>query len=278
MRLQRFEQEAHAAAGLNHPNICAVYDIGQANGAPYIVSELLQGETLREELRSGALPQRKAIDYAIQIAHGLAAAHDHGIIHRDLKPDNIFITNEGRAKVLDFGLAKFSPTASGNEANTLTGVLSEAGTVMGTVGYMSPEQVRAKPVDARSDLFSFGVILYEMLSGRKAFHGESAAETMSAIAKDDPPDLTETNRSVSPALERIVRHCLEKNPAARFQSARDLAFNLEAITGTSKSNVNVTLPAGKNAQLDLAGRGCAGSCCGGRRVLDWPLDAPPGAA
>jgi serine/threonine protein kinase len=244
-RLQRFEQEAHAAAGLNHPNICAVYDIGQANGAPYIVSELLQGETLRDELRNGALPQRAAIDYAIQIAHGLAAAHDHGIIHRDLKPDNIFITNEGRAKLLDFGLAKLSlPEGSGDE-KTLTGVLSEAGTVLGTVGYMSPEQVRAKPVDARSDLFSFGVILYEILSGKKAFQGESAAETMSAIARDDPPDLTEMNRSVSPALERIVRHCLEKNPAARFQSAHDLAFNLEAISGTSKSAAVVPLPVAK---------------------------------
>jgi eukaryotic-like serine/threonine-protein kinase len=249
-RLQRFEQEAHAAAGLNHPNICAVYDIGQGNGAPYIVSELLQGETLREELRAGALPQRKAIDYAIQIAHGLAAAHDHGIIHRDLKPDNIFITNEGRAKLLDFGLAKLSfPTLShpesGGEAKTVTGVLSEAGTVMGTVGYMSPEQVRAKPVDARSDLFSFGVILYEMLSGKKAFQGESAAETMSAIVKEDPTDLAEANRNISPALERVVRHCLEKNPAARFQSAHDLAFNLEALTGVSKSAANVPLPAAK---------------------------------
>jgi eukaryotic-like serine/threonine-protein kinase len=245
LRLQRFEQEAHAAAGLNHPNICAVYDIGQANGAPYIVSELLQGETLREQLRSGALPQRKAIDYAIQIAHGLAAAHDHGIIHRDLKPDNIFITNEGRAKLLDFGLAKLSQPERGDEAKTLTGVLSEAGTVMGTVGYMSPEQVRAKPVDARSDLFSFGVILYEMLSGKRAFQGESAAETMSAIVKEDPPDLAEANRNISPALERVVRHCLEKNPAARFQSAHDLAFNLEALTGVSKSAANVPLPAAK---------------------------------
>jgi tRNA A-37 threonylcarbamoyl transferase component Bud32/WD40 repeat protein len=242
-RLQRFEQEAHAAAGLNHPNICAVYDIGQANGAPYIVSELLEGETLREELRNGALPQRKAIDYAIQIAHGLAAAHDHGIIHRDLKPDNIFITNDGRAKLLDFGLAKLSQPESGDDAKTVTGVLSEAGTVMGTVGYMSPEQVRAKPVDARSDLFSFGVILYEMLSGKRAFQGESAAETMSAIVKEDPPDLAEANRNISPALERIVRHCLEKNPAARFQSAHDLAFNLEAITGTSKSATAIALPA-----------------------------------
>jgi len=241
-RLQRFEQEAHAAAGLNHPNILAVYDIGQANGAPYIVSELLQGETLREQLRGGGLPQRKVIDYAIQIAHGLAAAHDHEIVHRDLKPENVFITNEGRVKLLDFGLAKFNQPESNDEAKTITGVLSEPGTVLGTVGYMSPEQVRAKPVDARSDLFSFGVMLYEMLSGKRAFHGESAAETMSAIVKEDPPDLTETNRNISPELERIVRHCLEKNPAARFQSAHDLAFNLEALTGISKSGPSVLLP------------------------------------
>jgi eukaryotic-like serine/threonine-protein kinase len=240
-RLQRFEQEAHAAAALNHPNILAVYDIGRQDNSPYIVSELLQGETLREQLQSGALSQRKAIDYATQIAHGLAAAHDKGIIHRDLKPENIFITQDGRAKILDFGLAKLKQPESGDDTQTLTGVMSEAGTVLGTVGYMSPEQVRAKPVDARSDLFSFGVILYEMLSGKRAFQAESAPETMSAIVKEDPPDLSETNRNISPALERIIRHCLEKNPVARFQSAHDLAFNLEALSGTSKSVSGVDL-------------------------------------
>ena len=241
-RLQRFEQEAHAAAALNHPNILAVYDIGRQDNSPYIVSELLQGETLREQLQSGALSQRKAIDYATQVAHGLAAAHDKGIIHRDLKPENIFITQDGRAKILDFGLAKLKQPESGDATQTLTGVMSEAGTVLGTVGYMSPEQVRAKPVDARSDLFSFGVILYEMLSGKRAFQAESAPETMSAIVKEDPPDLSETNRNISPALERIIRHCLEKNPVARFQSAHDLAFNLEALSGTSKSVSGVDLP------------------------------------
>ena len=241
-RLRRFEQEAHAAAALNHPNILAVYDVGTRDGSPYIVSELLKGETLRDLLNSGPIPARKAIDYAVQIAHGLAAAHDKGIVHRDLKPENIFVTDDGRAKVLDFGLAKLTRPEAGSDGATLTGVMeSDAGTVLGTVGYMSPEQVRAKLVDARSDLFSFGAILYEMLSGKRAFHGESPAETMSAIVKEEPPELSETNATVSPALERIVRHCLEKNPAARFQSAQDLAFNLEALTGTSKLTSNIQL-------------------------------------
>jgi len=238
-RLHRFEQEAHAAAALNHPNILAVYDIGQQDGSPYIVSELLDGETLRERLRSGPLPIRKAVDYAQQIASGLAAAHDRGIIHRDLKPENVFITNDGRVKILDFGLAKLARSeGSGDQALTQT-VQSDPGTVLGTVGYMSPEQVRGKPADARSDLFSFGAILYEMLSGKRAFHGESAAETMSAIVKEEPPEVTETNRNVPPALERIVRHCLEKNPTERFQSARDIAFALETVSGTSQTSARV---------------------------------------
>jgi serine/threonine protein kinase len=245
-RLQRFEQEARAAATLNHPNILAVYDIGtyvptSVEGAtalatqecPYIVSELLEGQTLRERLSGGALPVRKAIDYAQQITRGLAAAHDKGIVHRDLKPENIFVTNDGRIKILDFGLAKLTrPEISEGVSITQT-IQSEAGTVLGTVGYMSPEQVRGIPTDARSDLFSVGVILYEMLSGKRAFKGESAAETMSAILKEEPPELAETNRAVPPALERIVRHCLEKNPVERFQSARDVAFDLEMISSES---------------------------------------------
>ncbi|MFZ0319087.1 MAG: protein kinase [Candidatus Sulfotelmatobacter sp.] len=236
-RLQRFAQESRAAAALNHPNILSIYDIGDDHGAPYVVSELLEGETLRDRLRDTALPSRKAIDYAQQIASGLAAAHDKGIVHRDLKPENIFITHDGRAKILDFGLAKFTrPEADASgEAPTQQVVGTDAGTVMGTVGYMSPEQVRGKPADARADIFSFGAILYEMLSGKRAFHGDSAVDTMSAILKEDPPDLSETNRNVAPALERIVRHCLEKNPAERFQSARDVAFNLGALTEVSTS-------------------------------------------
>jgi len=236
VRLRRFEQEARAAAALNHPNILAVHDIGTEEGSPYIVSELLEGETLRERLRSGPLRVRKAIDYALQIARGLAAAHDKGIVHRDLKPENIFVTRDGRVKILDFGLAKLIERGSAPEAATRT-IHSDAGTVLGTVGYMSPEQVRGKPTDARTDLFSFGAILYEMFSGKRAFHGDTAADTMTAILTKEPPDLTNMNRNVIPALERIVRHCLEKNPEERFQSARDVAFDLETISAVSSASV-----------------------------------------
>jgi Tol biopolymer transport system component len=233
-RLQRFAQESRAAAALNHPNILSIYDIGEDRGAPYVVSELLEGETLRDRLRNGPLTSRKAIDYAQQIARGLAAAHEKGIVHRDLKPENIFITGDGRVKILDFGLAKFTrPEADLSDDAPTMQVNTEAGTVLGTAGYMSPEQVRGKPADSRSDIFSFGAILYEMLSGKRAFHRDSAADTMSAILKEEPPDLAETNRNISPALDRIVRHCLEKGPAERFQSARDAAFNLEALTDVS---------------------------------------------
>ncbi len=253
-RLRRFEIEARAAAALNHPNLLAVYDIGTyrptvtegtaaaaaAQECPYIVGELLEGETLRERLRNGALSLRKAVDCAQQIARGLAAAHEKGIVHRDLKPENIFITEDGRVKILDFGLAKLTRSEAAGDADLATQTIhSEAGTVLGTVGYMSPEQVRGKPADARSDLFSFGAILYEMLSGKRAFHGASAAETMSAILNEEPPELTETNRTVPPALERVVRHCLEKSAAERFQSARDLAFDLEMVSGTSQSGARV---------------------------------------
>jgi Tol biopolymer transport system component len=236
-RLHRFEQEARAAASLNHPNILAVYDIGTQDGAPYIVSELLEGESVRERLRSGPLSLRKAIDCALQIARGLAAAHDKGIVHRDLKPDNIFITRDGRVKLLDFGLAKLTqaaPTLGDSETRTIQ---SEVGTVLGTMGYISPEQVRGKAADARSDLFAFGAVLYEMISGKRAFHGETAADTMSAILHTEPPELTETNRNVPPALDRIVRHCLEKNPEERFHSAHDVAFDLETLTSVSSSTV-----------------------------------------
>ena len=234
-RLHRFEQEASAASALNHPSILAIYDIGTHDGSPYIVSELLEGETLRSRVGGAATAQRRVIDYALQIARGLAAAHEKGIVHRDLKPDNIFITNDGRVKILDFGIAKLTqPEGVQSQTEIPTKrVDTEPGVVMGTVGYMSPEQVRGRPVDHRSDIFSFGAILYEMLSGRRAFHGESAADTMSAILKEDPPDLSDTNQNVSPALERLVNHCLEKNPEARFHSARDLAFALEALSGSS---------------------------------------------
>ncbi|MGO8983695.1 MAG: protein kinase domain-containing protein [Terriglobales bacterium] len=233
-RLQRFVQEARSAAALNHPNILSIFDIGEEQGAPYIVSELLEGQTLRERLRAGPLSSRKAIEYAQQVARGLAAAHDKGIVHRDLKPENLFLTNDDRVKILDFGLAKLTRPEIDPDAEAATAqVNTEPGQIMGTAGYMSPEQVRGKPADHRSDIFAFGSILYEMLSGQRAFRGESPADTMSAILKEEPSELSETARNVPPALERMVRHCLEKNPAQRFQSAGDLAFNLEALTDSS---------------------------------------------
>ena len=238
-RLNRFEQEAQAAGALNHPNILSIYHIGTHDGAPYIVSELLEGETLRERMAGGALPQRKAIDYGLQIVKGLAAAHEKGIVHRDIKPDNIFITDDGRVKILDFGLAKLTAAVNGVESQTevpTRKVNTDPGTVMGTMGYISPEQLKGKHVDHRSDIFSFGAILYEMLSGKRAFRGDSMAETMSAILREDPPDLSETNKTVSPALERVVRHCLEKNPVERFHSARDLAFAIESLSGSAISS------------------------------------------
>ena len=241
-RLHRFEQEACAAGALNHPNILVIHHIDTYEGSPYIVSELLEGETLRHRLSGAKLAQRRVIDYACQIAHGLAAAHEKGIVHRDLKPDNIFLTKDERVKILDFGLAKLTqPDGSQSQTEIPTRrVDTNPGVLMGTVGYMSPEQVRGKSVDHRSDIFSFGTILYEMLSGHRAFHGESAADTMSAILKEDPPELSDTNKSISPALERLVNHCLEKNPEARFHSARDLAFALEALSGSSPTSAQTT--------------------------------------
>ena len=242
-RLRRFEQEARAVASLNHPNIVALYDIGQDDDAPFLVSELLEGESLREVLTRGVPSHRKAIDYAVQIAHGLAAAHSKNIAHRDLKPDNIFVTREGRVKILDFGLAKSverSAAQSQNAMLTMTAAApaTDAGVVMGTAGYMSPEQVRGAGVDCRTDIFSFGAVLYEMLTGQRAFKRDTAPETMAAILNDDPPDLLESGRHIPPGLDRIVRHCLEKAPEQRFQSARDLAFDLESLsTATSSTTV-----------------------------------------
>ena len=238
-RLQRFEQEARATGMLNHPNLLTIYDVGKEDGAPFIVSELLEGETLRDRLLRGPLPPRRSIDAALQIAMGLAAAHEKGIVHRDLKPDNIFLTRDGRAKILDFGIAKLSnPTEAGPFASTAT----EPGMVLGTVGYMSPEQVRGELVDTRSDIFSFGAILYEMLSGVRAFKRGSSIETLSAILKEDPPDLTDTLPNLPPALDRMVRRCLEKDRDLRFQSARDLAFNLETLTTLSTPGTLSNVP------------------------------------
>src|SRR5262245_45712306 len=202
-RLARFEQEAQAVGALNHPNILVIHHIDTHEGTPYIVSELLEGETLRDRMGGVALPQRKTLDYALQIAQGLAAAHEKGIVHRDLKPENLFITKDGRLKILDFGLAKLSGVGDGVSSQTevpTRKVNTAPGVVMGTIGYMSPEQLRGKPADHRSDIFSFGAILYEMLSGRRAFRGESTADTISSILREDPPDLSSTNRNINPAL------------------------------------------------------------------------------
>ena len=239
-RLIRFEQEARATSALNHPNILTIFDFGTHDDSPYIVSEFLEGEELRAQLTEGALSHRKAIDYAQQIAAGLAAAHEKGITHRDLKPENIFINSEGRAKILDFGLAKLKTLRSeaiGSGVATMKAI-TDAGTVLGTVGYMSPEQVRGQGADYRSDIFSFGVILYEMLSGRRAFTGDSAVEVMNAILKDEPQDLMETNPRISAALERIVRRCLEKKPERRFQSTSDLCFAIESLSMPSGSRLD----------------------------------------
>jgi len=231
-RLRRFEQEAQAAAALNHPNILAIHQFGTFEGAPYLVSELLEGGTLGQLQARRPLPVRKAIDYGVQIAHGLAAAHEKGIVHRDLKPDNIFITKDGRVKILDFGLAKLTQVkaASAGDPTVSLHERTEPGVVLGTVGYMSPEQVRGEKADSRADIFAFGAILYEMLSGRRAFRKPTSAETMTAILHEDPPGIAQIAPSTSPALLRIVHRCLEKNPEQRFQSASDLAFALEALS------------------------------------------------
>ncbi len=242
-RLKRFEQEARAAGILNHPNITAVYDVGaDPSGAPFVVQELLEGETLRAELSGGRFAPRKAIDDAIQIAQGLAAAHDKGIVHRDLKPENLFVTRDGRVKILDFGLAKLTQVESAGGTSRLP-TATEPGIIMGTLGYMSPEQVKGEPADERSDIFALGAILYEMLSGRRAFEGGSTGEAMAAILREDPPDPSQTNRNVSPGLDRLVRHCLEKNPERRFQSARDLAYDLETLSTSSGAAPSSALPA-----------------------------------
>ena len=235
-RQRRFEQEARAAARLNNPNILHIYDVGQHEGQPYLVTELLEGETLRDRMAGEALPIRKSVELAIAIAHGLAAAHEQGIVHRDLKPENLFVTGDGRLKILDFGLAKLTRPDDADGALTLArslGTDTDPGVVLGTVGYMSPEQVRGQHVDHRSDLFSLGAILYEMLSGKRAFRGDSPADTMSAILREDPSDLTAEDGEIPLALERIVRHCLEKSPGERFRSAHDLAFQLEGLSSPS---------------------------------------------
>ncbi len=256
-RLRRFETEARAVAALNHPNILSVHDIGTEDGAPYLVSECLEGHSLRQEL-SGALPLRRIVEYGTQIAQGLAAAHDKGIIHRDLKPENIFVTQDGRVKILDFGLAKLAvPDTVSNDCATVEAQPTSVGTVVGTVGYMAPEQVKGEPADARSDIFALGTILYEMLSGQRAFRRDTSAETMTAILKEEPPELSMSGNAIPAVMERIVRRCLEKKPLQRFQSARDLAFNLEGLSGVSSASA-AAVPSRGNASP---------------RIVPWVLSA-----
>src|SRR6516162_8236550 len=238
-RLRRFEQEARAAAALNHPNILAVHQLGTYEGAPYLVSELLEGGTLRDLLAHGPIPLRKIIDYGVQIARGLAAAHEKGITHRDLKPENLFVTRDGRVKILDFGLAKLTQhqTISDQNAPTVSAE-TDPGVVMGTVGYMAPEQVRGSAVDYRADVFAFSAALYEMLTGKRAFQKPTSAETMSAILNEDPPGISSLVQSIPPALQRIVHRCLEKNPEQRFQSASDLGFALQALSDSGSASLS----------------------------------------
>ncbi|HZW88863.1 MAG TPA: protein kinase, partial [Myxococcaceae bacterium] len=233
--LARLEQEARLAGSLNHPNIVAVHDVGSHEGAPYIVTELLQGETLRERMSRGRVSVSQALDWGIQIAEGLAAAHQRGIVHRDLKPENVFLTRAGHLKLLDFGIAKSAAVVTeprGLLEPTLSpqGYATATGAVLGTPGYMSPEQVRGEPVDARSDLFSTGTILYELLSGHRAFPGSTVVESGHAILHDDPDPLPE---GVPPPIVRVIQRCLAKDPEQRFQSARDLAFALDALRGST---------------------------------------------
>jgi eukaryotic-like serine/threonine-protein kinase len=226
---ERFDREARAVAALSHPNILAIHDVGSHDGVPYIAVELLEGETLRSRIGTSPLPLSTTLEYAVQIGRGLAAAHDRGIVHRDLKPENIFVTRDGQIKLLDFGLATEPVRESADDPTRLE---TERGMLLGTVGYMSPEQAGGKPADARSDIFSMGCVLFEMLSGRRAFMGDSRIETLHAILKEHPPDVASLRRDVPTALDRVVRRCLEKAPDSRFQSARDLVFALETLSGS----------------------------------------------
>ena len=269
-RLRRFEQEARAAGLLNHPNVTAVFDVGEHDGLPYVVQELLEGETLRAALAGGPLPVRKAIDYSLQVALGLAAAHEKGIVHRDLKPENVFVTRDGRVKILDFGLAKLrSPeTGSGSltEAPTQTRG-TEDGVVLGTVGYMSPEQIRGGPADQRSDIFAFGAILYEMLTGGRAFRRDTSAETMTAILREERPPLSASGSPVPADLVRILDHCLEKSPQERFQSARDIAFALDAVPGKPAGAPAAPVPSRSRRGLAWGAAAAAVLVVGGGALL-----------
>ncbi len=271
--LARFEREAKAVASLSHPNILAIHDFGTQDGVAYAVTELLEGETLRGKLDGGPIAQAQAVNWAQQIARGLSAAHSRGVVHRDLKPENVFVTRDGHVKILDFGLAKRAEQVS-EQTNAPTGSGHTApGTIMGTVGYMSPEQVRGLPVDHRSDIFSFGAILYELLSGRKAFKKDTASDTVAAIMRDEPAELSQSGRGIPVALDHIVKHCLEKDRENRFQTAKDVSFALSEASGatsavTSGAQAAAPAPRGKPWHLDRGG----GRRAGGRGAP--PLEAP----
>ncbi len=248
--LRRFELEARAAASLSHPNILAIYDVGFKGSTPYIVSELLQGKTLRQRLSEGPISLREAADYALQIVHGLTAAHDRLIVHRDLKPENLFLTNDGRVKILDFGVAKLQASPEDNRAIEKLTTVTKHGVFIGTVAYMSPEQLRAKPVDHRSDIFSFGAILYEMLSGARAFCGETEVDTITAVLREEPQDASLDQASIPAGYRDIVKHALEKEPENRFQSAKDLAFALQTLSGSSSSrSLPIPVPKPRSSHL-----------------------------
>ncbi|HSE39378.1 MAG TPA: protein kinase, partial [Acidobacteriota bacterium] len=281
-RMKRFELEARAAGMINHPNILAIYDTGKENGCPYLVSEFLQGEVLRQKIRKTSLTIQKSLDYSLQIIKGLSAAHSKGIVHRDLKPENIFITKQGHAKILDFGLAKLTHPEFTNSSNLEEKIQhqTETGVVVGTVVYMSPEQVRGMKVDHRSDIFAFGAILFEMLSGERPFRGDSQIEIMHAILKTDPPPLSDNNAKVPPGLERVVRRCLEKDPDHRFQTTSDLAFALETFSTTSDRAI--PLPQEKKrfklswllAALSLLAAFLLGAAIF-QRIWKTPAESPP---
>ncbi len=253
-RIARFDQEARATAALNHPNIVALYDIGAERGVAYVVSELLSGSTLRDRIAAGPMPPRKVVEIGLEILSGLAAAHERGIAHRDLKPENIFVTEDGTVKILDFGLAKLSPAvaAGASTVATVTSPQTTPGLVLGTIGYMAPEQVRGLSADHRADIFAFGAIVYEMITGRRAFHGATTADTMTAILTADPPDLSNTSAGVSAAMNAVIRRCLEKNASDRFQSARDLSFALEAVAMGSRSGSLAAAGPGRTRARPLA--------------------------
>ena len=286
-RLHRFEQEARAVAALDHPNVLVVHDVGAHEGQPWIVTEILDGESLRERLREGRLPPRKAVEIAIQVARGLSAAHEKGIVHRDLKPDNVFLTRDGRAKVLDFGLARIDPLSLDRDGETQAAPkeTTSPGMLLGTVAYMSPEQARGRPADARSDVFALGAVLYEMLAGKRPFAGATPADTLSAILREDPPPIETGSGAFPSTLDRVVRRCLEKEPSERFQTARDVGFALEALSQGSDSTASGTAAWGALAEVPSRGhvtvrslaRGAALVALGalGAAGLRWLLDPPP---